>query len=567
MYLAHFNLQEPPFALAPDPRYLYLSDRHREGLAHLIYGLEEGGGFVQLTGEIGTGKTTLCRVLLERLPEGVEAAFILNPRLTDIDLLATICDEFGIEYSRETATQKFLVDALYRHALDAHGQGRRTVLIIDEAQNLSPQVLEQVRLLTNLETTKKKLLQIILIGQPELIDILARSDLRQLAQRISARYHLLPFSRQETSDYIAHRMAIAGAGGQVFTPSARRLIHRAAQGFPRLINVYCDRALLGAFVRDQDSVTAGTARKAVAEVQGAAIKIKRWRWLAAVAALASAGSAAWWFIPAFDTGWKAPVSEYRAEAPASAAVKPANIGIIAARADRKKTGAGDKSASRPEGENAARRGMSETLVPWLNEPGIRADRDTALASMLLLWGVSDGSGVAKAPCTLAPKHGLHCLSRWGGWDSLRAFDLPAVIGLFLKTGEARFVTVTGLDGDQVTLTIDRKTGTYPRAAIEPLWNGYYTLVWRPPERVDRLISSGVEGPGVLWLRERLDQLDGRKAQVAKPGHYDEALRERVIAFQHRHTLVPDGMIGPETLLYLVTAVRTAGNPSLTIPKS
>jgi len=566
MYLAHFNLQEPPFALAPDPRYLYLSDRHREGLAHLIYGLEEGGGFVQLTGEIGTGKTTLCRVLLERLPDGVEAAFILNPRLTDIDLLATICDEFGIEYSRETATQKFLVDALYRHALDAHAQGRRTVLIIDEAQNLSPQVLEQVRLLTNLETTKKKLLQIILIGQPELIDILARSDLRQLAQRISARYHLLPFSRQETSDYIAHRMAIAGAGGQVFTRSARGLIHRAAQGFPRLINVYCDRALLGAFVRDQDSVTAGTARKAVAEVQGA-INIKRWRWLAAVAALASAGSAAWWFIPAFDTGWKAPVSEYRAEAPASAAVKPANIGIIAARADRKKTGAGDKSASRPEGENAARRGMSETLVPWLNEPGIRADRDTALASMLLLWGVSDSSRVAQAPCNSAPKHGLHCLSRWGGWDSLRAFDLPAVIGLFLKTGEARFVTVTGLNGDRVTLAIDRKTGTYPRAAIEPLWNGYYTVVWRPPKRVDRLISPGVEGPGVLWLRERLDQLDGRKTQVAKPRHYDEALRERVIAFQHRHALAPDGMIGPETLLYLVTAVRTAGNPSLTIPKS
>ena len=564
MYLAHFNLQEPPFALTPDPRYLYLSDRHREGLAHLIYGLEEGGGFVQLTGEIGTGKTTLCRVLLERLPDGVEVAFILNPRLTDIDLLATICDEFGIEYSRENATQKFLVDALYRHALDAHAQGRRTVLIIDEAQNLSPQVLEQVRLLTNLETTKKKLLQIILIGQPELIDILACSDLRQLAQRISARYHLLPFSRQETSDYITHRMAIAGAGEQVFKRSARRLIHRAAQGFPRLINVYCDRALLGAFVRNQDSVTAGTARKAVAEVKGAAIKIKRWRWLAAVAALASAGSAAWWFIPAFDTAWKAPVSKYHT--PASAAVKPAE-GIIAGGADGKKTDVTDESASRSESENAARRELSETLVPWLGEPGIRADRDTALASMLLLWGVGDGSGVTQAPCDSAPKHGLQCLSRWGGWDSLRAFDLPAVIGLFLKTGEARFVTVTGLDGDQVTLTIDGKTGTYPRTAIEPLWNGYYTVVWRPPERVDRLISPGVEGPGVLWLRERLDHLDGRKAHVDKPGRYDEALRERVIAFQHRHALAPDGMIGPETLLYLVTAVRTAGNPSLTIPKS
>ena len=181
--------------------------------------------------------------------------------------------------------------------------------------------------------------------------------------------------------------------------------------------------------------------------------------------------------------------------------------------------------------------------------------------------MGDSSRVAQAPCNSAPKHGLQCLSRRGGWESLRAFDLPAMIGLFLKTGEARFVTVTGLDGDQVALTIDRKTGTYPRAAIEPLWNGYFTVLWRPPERVDRLISPGVEGPGVLWLRERLGQLDGRKAQVAKPGHYDEALRERVIAFQHRHALAPDGMIGPETLLYLVTAVRTAVNPSLTIPKS
>ncbi|MGH2669058.1 MAG: ExeA family protein, partial [bacterium] len=417
MYLEHFNLQEPPFALTPDPRYLYLSDRHREGLAHLLYGLEEGGGFVQLTGEIGTGKTTLCRVLLERLPDGVEVALILNPRLTDIDLLATICDEFGIEYSREMTSQKFLVDALYRHALEAHAQGRRTVLIIDEAQKLSPQVLEQVRLLTNLETTKKKLLQIILIGQPELIEILARSDLRQLAQRISARYHLLPFSRQETSDYIAHRMAIAGAGGQVFKRSARRLIHRAAQGFPRLINIYCDRALLGAFVRDQSSVTAGTARKAVAEVKGTANKIKRWRWLAAAAALASAGSAAWWFMPAFAPGWKSPVSEYGTEAPIGAASKPAGMGIIAGRADRRKTSTEEKIAHTPKTENATERKLPETLVPWLSEPGIRVDRDTALASLLPLWGVGDGSRVARAPCNLAPKHGLRCLSRWGGWDS------------------------------------------------------------------------------------------------------------------------------------------------------
>src|SRR5919201_4829908 len=236
MYASYFGLKEAPFSITPDPRYLYMSERHREALAHLLYGIGEGGGFVQLTGEVGTGKTTLCRCLLEQVPPHVDVALILNPRLTALELLGAVCDELRIPYPVDTTSTKTLVDLLYRYLLDAHGRGRRTVLIIDEAQDLSIDVLEQVRLLTNLETTREKLLQIILIGQPELITLLEREDLRQLAQRITARYHLEPFDAADTRAYIRHRLQIAGRTRGLFTEAAMRTVHAASRGIPRLIN-------------------------------------------------------------------------------------------------------------------------------------------------------------------------------------------------------------------------------------------------------------------------------------------------------------------------------------------
>jgi general secretion pathway protein A len=271
MYIGHFGLTEPPFSITPDPRYLYMSEAHREALAHLLYGIGEGGGFVQLTGEVGTGKTTLCRCLLEQLPARVDVAFIINPKLTDVELLATICDELRIPYPAGTTSRKVYVDALHQYLLDAHGRGRRTVLILDEAQDLAPDVLEQIRLLTNLETTTEKLLQIILIGQPELIRILERDDLRQLAQRVTARYHLRPFAEPDTRAYIAHRLEVAGAKEKIVSDAATRAVHRASRGIPRLINSICDRALLGAFSEDQRRVTAPMVRRAAGEVLGAAV--------------------------------------------------------------------------------------------------------------------------------------------------------------------------------------------------------------------------------------------------------------------------------------------------------
>jgi general secretion pathway protein A len=240
-----------------------MSERHAEALAHLLYGINEAGGFIQLTGEVGTGKTTIIRSLLEQLPGHADVALILNPRITPAEFLLTICEELHISVpAEERASTKVLMDLLGRHLLEKHASGRRVVLIVDEAQNLSPQTLEQVRLLTNLETATTKLLQIILIGQPELRDLLGKPELRQLAQRITGRYHLHPLSRDESAGYVKHRMRVAGSTAEAFSPASLREIHRLSGGIPRIINVICDRALLGAFTREDHRVGSGLIRQA-----------------------------------------------------------------------------------------------------------------------------------------------------------------------------------------------------------------------------------------------------------------------------------------------------------------
>src|SRR5450432_4112050 len=296
MYTSFFGLTEKPFAITPDPRYLYLSERHAEALAHLLYGINESGGFIQLTGEVGTGKTTVVRTLLSRVPHHADVAVILNPRVTPVEFLLTICEELGLgiaDADRDSVKQ--MVDALNRRLLAAHAGGRRIIVIVDEAQNLSAEVLEQVRLLTNLETPTQKLLQIILIGQPELRALLDRTDLRQLAQRITGRYHLEPLSSEETKGYVRHRLRVAGVSAEVFTSGALREIHRLSGGIPRIVNVCCDRALLGAYTREQRTVNAALIRRATGEVYGRRY-FPRWAsWLAA--GLTIAAVAAIFYIP------------------------------------------------------------------------------------------------------------------------------------------------------------------------------------------------------------------------------------------------------------------------------
>ncbi len=295
MYAAFFGLAEPPFTITPDPRYLFASSRHAEALAHLVYGVSEAGGFIQLTGEVGTGKTTLVRSLLAREPSGVDIALVLNPRVTVPEFLLTLCEELSIPMSGSASgSVKALVDALSAHLLAAHAAGRRVAVIIDEAHLLERDVLEQVRLLTNLETSTRKLLQVILIGQPELRELLAREDLRQVAQRITGRHHLEPLSREETAAYVRHRLRVAGATREIFTPAALRELHRRSGGLPRLVNVIADRALLGAFAGDRHEVSSGLLRAAAAEVAGEAEGSRVWPWLATAATVLLVAVSAWW---------------------------------------------------------------------------------------------------------------------------------------------------------------------------------------------------------------------------------------------------------------------------------
>src|SRR5579864_7485380 len=285
MYTRFFGLAEKPFAITPDPRYLYLSERHAEALAHLLYGINESGGFIQLTGEVGTGKTTVVRTLLSRVPHHADVAVILNPRVTPVEFLLTICEELGLPIeAADRSSVKQMVDALNRRLLAAHAEGRRIIVIVDEAQNLSAEVLEQVRLLTNLETNTQKLLQIILIGQPELRELLDRNELRQLAQRITGRYHLNPLTHQETIAYVRHRLRVAGATSDIFTSFALSEVHRLAGGVPRVINVICDRALLGAYTQDRHRVTASMVRRSAQEVFGRRLLPWWLPWSAAAAA-------------------------------------------------------------------------------------------------------------------------------------------------------------------------------------------------------------------------------------------------------------------------------------------
>ena len=269
MYLDYFGFTGPPFSLAPDPRYLYLSRRHGDALAHLVFGLGSAdGGFVLLTGEVGTGKTTVCRRALEQLPADCDVAFVYNPMLTIIELLTTICDELHVSYQPGTQSVKVLVDRLNARLLESHARGRRTVLIIDEAQNLEPEVMEQLRLLTNLETSERKLLQIILLGQPELLDRLARPELRQLAQRIVARCHLEQLDPGELANYLRHRLAVAGVRRELFPRRVVSRLYRLTGGIPRLVNVVADRALLGAYVEGRNEVSARILERAAREVMG-----------------------------------------------------------------------------------------------------------------------------------------------------------------------------------------------------------------------------------------------------------------------------------------------------------
>ena len=544
MYTKHFGLSEPPFPITPDPRYLYLSEGHREALAHLFYGIREGGGFVQLTGDIGTGKTTVCRRLLERLPPGVDVALILNPRLTSPELLSALCDELRVTYPAGTTSVKVLVDTLYRYLLDAHEQGRRTVLIVDEAQNLSADVLEQLRLLTNLETAREKLLQIVLIGQPELATLLSRPELRQVAQRVTVRCHLRPFSYRDTRVYVRHRLRVAGRKQPLFTEPALRVVQRYSRGVPRLINVICDRALLGAYTRERDRVTARVVRRAAREVRGPSPRwvLYLWRYAAALAL----GAAVWAAVLVTPKALAPLPPPPAGHTPPPTAAVPAPPSPLAA----------PSASLTPDSPPSGPR-----LANLLTDATLEGDKRAAFARLYAQWGLLYQDGLA---CDPARSTGLRCLFRVGTWDRLRRLNLPAVLELAAPNGETRYATVVALGERMATLEFGSRRIALSVDEIDHYWDGTFVVLWRAPPVTAIPIEPGQRGRDVEWLRGRLAAIDG--VETSPVGTvFDEALLDRVKAFQRSQRLAADGVVGDETLVRLVTVGGEPGLPKLVTP--
>jgi len=521
MYLEHYGLREPPFSITPDPRFVYLSERHRDALAHLLFGIGQGGGggFVQLTGEVGTGKTTLCRLLLEQLPENVRVALVLNPRLDPVELLESICEELRIDTTGRTGSLKGLVDALNHHLLDAYAQGLRVVLIIDEAQDLSAEALEQVRLLTNLETPTQKLLQIVLLGQPELRDLLAREDLRQLAQRITARFHLTPMDAAETEAYLRHRFAVAGGTRFPFTKLAVKRLHHHAGGVPRLVNIIAERALLAGYAHDESQVgerwVDAAAREALAPRLA---KLPRptlaWGVAAVLAALAIA--LALRERPAPPPAVSPTVASV-AEAPALAPAVPDLPG--------------------------------ESLPDRIRLAGPAPQ--PAWGQLLGLWTVrAQETTVDRAmacPPALAP--GLYCLRGRAGLDKLAALGRPALLRL-RSGGDEAWAVLLGADALQVRLWLGGGRLDVDRLALERTWTGDYAAIWRGPDFLLPAPGPGASGPAVDWIHDRLRDRTGLQSPEAGPAVLDADSLAAVRRVQVAFGLAADGVVGPETLMAL-----------------
>ncbi|MDX1454082.1 MAG: AAA family ATPase [Gammaproteobacteria bacterium] len=513
MYAAYFGLDENPFSITPDPRYLFLGSRHSEALAHLLFGIREGNGFIQLTGEVGTGKTTLTRSLLEELPEHIDVALVLNPVQAVDEFLRNICRELDVEVAADAGNQA-MIDALNQHLLASHAAGRRTVLIIDEAQNLPRDLLEQVRLLTNLETTRDKLLQILLIGQPELRATLARSDLRQLAQRITARYHLEPLDRQELEKYIVHRLDVAGATGRIFTNGALRNLWQASRGIPRLVNILCDRALLAAYSRDRRQVDARMVRIAAREALGHAPASGLGRWLLAGALAAGLATSALWLGKAH---WF----------PAT----PAAPGI----------------------------------EQWLAEHRHLTGSEQALDVLFARWQL-DFDGTEPA-CPQAQDAGLACLFERTGWADLVSLDRPSILALRDADGNDYQVVLLGRSGGEDSSNWRIAAGgtehRVSQQALASVWLGEMLALWRPPPGMaaGRIVSEGAQGEEVRWLRTRLEQLGYLPVDSnSEPQRFDAELGDALRRFQRDQRLVVDGIAGARSIIRLNSLSATATGP-------
>lgn len=551
MYKAFYGLSDNPFSIAPNPHYLFLSDRHREALAHLTYGLGETGGFVLLTGEVGTGKTTVSRCLLGQLPDNTDTAFILNPSLTELELLATLCDELKISYG-DNPTLKQLTDHLSRFLLDNHSKGRNTVLIIDEAQHLRPEVLEQLRLLTNLETDTKKLLQVILIGQPELQLLLKRQELRQLAQRITARYHLLPLNEDEIALYVLHRLQVAGRFEPLFTRKAVKVLQKYSGGIPRLINLLCERSLMAGYAQSRVPIDHHMVRQAAAEVLGEEEPTQnRYLWpTATAAALFVAFGVSYWLFT--DKPVNAASASSRVIESASANVAALNTQALSATE-------GMSKLVQPVDQQSNQVSIPDPNQRLLNDAINQSrDIDTAFAGLFSVWGKVPYKGLTA--CQSAVEQGLSCYQQQGNWMSLTRLNYPAVVYLVDDNQQDFYGAVIAVDGEQLLMQLGEQQLWVDRAWFNQHFSGTFEILWQAPN-LPMMDISQKSSPGQLqWLENALAHVNNRNTR--RVNQFDVQLENDLKSFQSQHGLKADGIAGNQTLVRLNLYLSQQG-PRLT----
>ncbi|MBC7609047.1 MAG: AAA family ATPase, partial [Polaromonas sp.] len=577
MYAKFFGLNQDPFSIAPDPRYLFMSERHREALAHLLYGLGGGGGFVLLSGEIGTGKTTVCRCFLEQIPADCNVAYIFNPKLSVTELLRSICDEFHIALPQNAVTARDFIDPLNGFLLREHAAGKNNVLIIDEAQNLSADVLEQLRLLTNLETNERKLLQIVLIGQPELRRMLARPELEQLAQRVIARFHLDALSATETTHYIAHRLAVAGMKGEPpFDSKALTRVHKLSRGVPRRINLLCGRALLGAYANGKARVDRATVDKAATEVFGPDLKSDPgadvsqtqkpppsqtgYRSTSAIALASMTGlllgaailGAGMWLMQSKASTDKTAIDK-TASSKATAGKAATEKLLLAPAASASSPLVPDRAASAPASTNLA---SPTAAVLSRNDFSARLTANTtnqnqAWQALGQAWGLKLDDGDA---CQAALQQRVYCYSgKQTPLSLIRELNRPGIVTLLDANKRPAYLVLSGLSVDTATLGLGSQTYTVSLAVLADSWRGDFATLRRAPESYVEKTYNGRARPATEWLSAQLAKIPGTTPGAGAPeaGTSPEAaLRARIYAFQLAHGLAPDGQAGPITLMQL-----------------
>jgi len=558
MYTTYFGFTEKPFTIAPNPHFLFMSKRHQEALAHMLYGLQGEGGVMVLTGEVGTGKTTICKHLLEQIPENTDVAYIINPRQSETEMLASLCDELHITYS-DTHSIKSLTDALNQYLLDAYSKGRHTVLIIDEAQQLEISVLEQLRLLTNLETNDKKLLQIMLLGQPEFIDILNRKDLRQLAQRITSRYHLTPLHQEEMVAYVHHRLSIAGVNNQnLFPKPVLDLLFEYSGGIPRLINLIADRALLGTYASENKQVNQAILKQAAKEVLGdtapTTAYTKRQSALPYILVLVAATVLLWL--------WNTSNTPLNTNMIAS---QPMPKPILKIKEKKDKT-----QPNNPQ-ENT-----HMTMTPKVTDTKpIQTAKlqyipssthvNQAFVPLFQAWDIiykpaSDGDA-----CTFAKQHQLRCLRQLGDIAAMRSLNKPAVLSISNEDGLKAYTTVLKLVGAKARLASEGVTAEVPLSTLALFSHNDFTLLWKAPKGYDAPVRPGHSGALVATLAEQVTKALNQSWIGAPRTQYDDTLKEQVKTLQRQEGLSPDGVAGPLTWIH-INALNHLDSPSLHITK-